>query len=310
MPGARPVHAGRLRGERPDAFTELGDRALDLVGHEAGERGVERGEVVRRRVGAVLVDRLVARRAGVADVHPGELPDDPVGGLDPVLGASIEVGVLLEQLQSLGELPLRGDLAAVAGEPRLPPLGGEGVDAVGVRLGGVVLPELDVGVRPVGELGHLAQRGAVVEHREHGAGGEVGPDPDDVARVDPAGAHGLRHRVLEHLDVIVRDLQRPVGRQLRAGRAADVQAPLEHAVAIVVHRAPDLGPVGDPDDDGATRQRAEVDADDVLVPLAHVVVLLCRHDRRLRSHVVLSACHSPEWPSVISVAARALAAYA
>jgi hypothetical protein len=82
-----------------------------------------------------------------------------------VVGAVVQVGVLLEQLEALGELPLGGDLAAVARQPRLAARRGEGVDAVGVGLGGVVLPQLDVGVRPAGEVRQLAQGCAVGEDR-------------------------------------------------------------------------------------------------------------------------------------------------
>ena len=48
MPSGRPVHAGRLARSAPPARSPSGDeRVLELVGHEAGEAGVERGEVLR-----------------------------------------------------------------------------------------------------------------------------------------------------------------------------------------------------------------------------------------------------------------------
>ena len=61
-----------------------------------------------------------------------------------------------------------------------PALMGQGVDPLGLTLCRVVLPQLDVGVRPVGELGELTQRRAVREGGQHGAGGEVRGDPDDL----------------------------------------------------------------------------------------------------------------------------------
>jgi hypothetical protein len=59
----------------------------------------------------------------------------------------VDLAVLLQQLQALGQLPLRGQLAAVAGDPRLAALVRQRVDPLGVRLRGVVLPQLDVGMR-------------------------------------------------------------------------------------------------------------------------------------------------------------------
>ena len=96
--------------------------------------------------------------------------------------AVVDLGILLEQLQALRELPLARDQAAVARQPALAALGRERVDAVGLRLGGVVLPELHVGVRAVGELVELAERGAVGGDGEDGAGGEVGADADHLRR--------------------------------------------------------------------------------------------------------------------------------
>ena len=165
---------GGLGGQRAGAGAEVADLVRDLRLGEVGEVGVERGEELAARVGAVLEDALVAGGAGVADVAAAELPDDPVGGLDPVVGRGVELGVLFEQLQALGELPLARDEAAVAGQPRLAALAARLVDAVGLALGGVVLPELDVGVRAVGELGQLAERRAVGGGRQQGAGREVG----------------------------------------------------------------------------------------------------------------------------------------
>src|SRR5665648_235449 len=151
-------------------LAQLADRVLDLGGHEVGEVGVEGGEELPGGVVAVLQDALVAGGAGVAQVDAAELPDDPVRGLDPVLGRFVDLGVVLEQLQALGELPLRGDQTAVPADPGLGALVGEGVDPVGVRLGGVVLPELDVRVRPIGERTELAQRCAVTGGGHHRAG--------------------------------------------------------------------------------------------------------------------------------------------
>jgi hypothetical protein len=62
-----------------------------------------------------LVHGFVAGGAGVAGFGAGELPDDPVGGLDEAFGAVVDVGCLVEDLEGLAEEPFAGDLAAVAG---------------------------------------------------------------------------------------------------------------------------------------------------------------------------------------------------
>src|SRR3954454_20486508 len=113
---------GRARGEAADAGAQLDQRRpLHLVLGERGEALVERGEELAIRERAVLVDRLVSGGAEVARLLAAELPDDPVGALDPALHALVELRVLLEDLQRLGELPLARNAAAVPREPRLPP---------------------------------------------------------------------------------------------------------------------------------------------------------------------------------------------
>ena len=149
---------------------------------------------------------------------------------------------------------------------------GELVDPVGLRLGRVVLPQLDVGVRPVGVAGQLAQRRPVGEHRQHGAGGEVRPEADHLAGVDPGDAHGLGHGVGEHVDVVARHLERPVRGERHRSRG---EAGVQDAVRVLVHGAAHLGAVGHPDDDGATGEGAEVDADRELVGVDHAGTSLC-----------------------------------
>ena len=108
-----------LGRQGPGPVAELTDGVLHLVGDEAPEARRELLEEVHARVLPVLQDPLVAGGAGVADVVAAQLPHDPVGGLHPPLHPVVELDILLEDLQSLGELPLRGDQPAVAREPRL-----------------------------------------------------------------------------------------------------------------------------------------------------------------------------------------------
>ena len=255
---------GGLRREAAGPVAELADLVLELVGDERLEAGRQRTEELRRRVGAVLprisVLPLVAGGAGVTDIGAAQLPHDPVGGLDPVLHPVVGLAVLLEQLQALGELPLRGDQAAVPRQPRLAPVRGQLVDPVGVGLGGVVLPELDVGMRPVGVPLDLVERGAVGEGGHHRAGGEVGRDPDHVGGIDTGRGDRRRHRDAQHVPVVVRHLQRPLRRQAgdRAGEPV-----LDHGVRVVVGRGAQLGTVDHANDHGPPRQRAVVHTDDV-----------------------------------------------
>src|SRR3954449_4454691 len=103
---------GRARSQTADAGAQLDQRRpLHLVLGERGEALVERGEELAIRERAVLVDRLVSGGAEVARLLAAELPDDPVGALDPALHALVELRVLLEDLQRLGELPLARDPA-------------------------------------------------------------------------------------------------------------------------------------------------------------------------------------------------------
>ena len=107
IPSCSPVQAA-ASAVRPPARAPSGESGmLELVVDEAREARVQRAQVLAARVGAVLVDALVARRADVAGLLAAELPDDPVGGLDPAVDRRVDLGVLLEHLQRLGELPLR-----------------------------------------------------------------------------------------------------------------------------------------------------------------------------------------------------------
>src|SRR5690606_13736673 len=110
---------GGLGGQRASTLAQLADAVVKLVRGEAPESRVDRRLEVLARVLAVLIDALVSRGAGVADVLAAQLPHDPVSGLDPVVHPLVDLRVLLEELERLGVLPLRVDEAAVALDPRL-----------------------------------------------------------------------------------------------------------------------------------------------------------------------------------------------
>ena len=205
-----------LRGQAAGPRAERVERAADLLRDEVREALVEGAQVVLGGVAAVLEDALVARRARVARLAPAQLPDDPVGALDEAVHPLVDLGVLLEDLQALGELPLRRDQAAVAREPGLAALARHGVDALGLPARRVVLPELGIGVRALAQVVQPAQRGAVGEHGQRRRRGEVGGDPDDLVGLDAGRGHRRRHRLAQDVDVVLGVLQRPLGRQALA----------------------------------------------------------------------------------------------
>ena len=263
----------RLGGGRGDVGVDVADRHRDALG-QPGPRGrlgrqrrrrarraaraacsslsatkpakplVERGEVVLGRVGAVLVDALVAGGARVARLLAAQLPDDPVGaprssgpsrrrprGPPPAPAAPSRTATRRRSCRRS---------AASHGSPRSC---GERGDPVGLRLGGVVLPQLRVGVRPAAELGQLAQRRAVGERRQRRRRGEVGADADDLGGIDAGGRHGGGDGRAQHLAPVVGVLQRPRGRSRSpvAGSASSITA-----LAVVGDRRAELRAVARP----------------------------------------------------------------
>ena len=262
IPSGRPVSAAAA-GVSAGQAAERGDRVGQLVRGEGGEAGVERGQVVPGRVLPVLENALVAGGARVAGLGPAQLPDDPVRGLDPPVGQLVHLGVFVEHLERLGELPLRGDLPAVAVDPLLVALVRRRVDPVRLRLCGVMLPQLGIGVRPPGQMRELAERRPGGEHRHAGGRGEVGAHADHLAGVDPGVPDGGRDGHAQCLGVVAGVLQRPVRRQFPPAQLA-----VDHAVRVLTDGGARLGAVADPHHQGAGGQRAEVDAHDIgIAPL-------------------------------------------
>ncbi len=165
-PGSQARPRRRSGGQGAGAGSQRQERTVELV-LQVREPGVERAQERAAGIGAVLVDGLVAGERRVARLAPAQLPGDPVRGLDPAVRARVQLRLLLEQLQRLRHRPLGGDAPAVARQPRLAALLG-GVDAVGLALRGVVLPQ----------RARRAERRAVGPRRQRRAGGEVGGDAD------------------------------------------------------------------------------------------------------------------------------------
>ena len=185
---------GRPRAEAPGAFAQPVDRARHLRIDDVGKLGIERSEELAAREAVFgAPDRFVAGRAVVARLDVGELPDDPVGGLDQAVRGAIDLRRLAQDLERLRKEPLRRDLASVPGQPGLPHLGRDAVDVVRLGLGGVVLPELHPRVRPVPELLEEAQRSAIGLRRQHRARCEVDGNADDRGGVYAGPGNDRRH---------------------------------------------------------------------------------------------------------------------
>ena len=231
------------------ALAKLADAVGKLGLREALERGVECRLEIGTGVRTILVNSLVAGGAGIANILARELPDDPVRGLDPMVHAFVEFGIFLKKLEGLCVLPLRGDEAAVAGQPAFAALARHRVDAIGLRLARVVLPQLHVGVGTGLVPGNLAQRRAVGEHGKGRGGGEVGGDADDLRGVDARRLDGLGHRALENLAVIVGHLERPLRWELSSRSRKDR---VHDGMRIVVDGASEFGAVGGVYDERST----------------------------------------------------------
>ena len=142
----------------------------------------------------------------------------------------VDLAVLEPQLDQLREVPLRGDAPAVALEERLAALGGDFVEAVGDRLGGVVLPQLRPGVAALAASAprrSAAARRSVTGSTVHEV--KSTPRPTTASRAAGTCSSTAGIALLEHGDPVVRVLQRPVGRQLLAGAG---QLAVDHAVRV------------------------------------------------------------------------------
>ena len=122
---------------------------------------------------------------------PTQLPDEPIAGFQPDLRGLVDARRVLQRLEHLREKPFQPDRAAVAaGQEILAALPGDRVDAVGLRLGAVVLPELRPGERLARETLDEAERRAIAQRRQHGATGEIHADADDAFRAETFDSRG------------------------------------------------------------------------------------------------------------------------
>ena len=187
-------------------------------------------------------DGLVARRALVALLHARELPHNPVCRLDQPVCSGIDRWCLVQDLPRLGKEPFRTDLATVAVQEGVSQLAGDLIQLVGFRLRGVVLPQFDPGVRFVPPFRQKTERRAVRQRWEHGTSCEVNADANYVIRLHAAFGQYRRNRRLEHFQIIIGVLQRPI--RLQGNRGAG-QGLVDDAIRVQMHAAGQLTSCGD-----------------------------------------------------------------
>ena len=116
-------------------------------------------------------------------------------------------------------------------------------EPVGLRLGGVVLPQFRVGVRAVAHLRDLTEWSAIGQRGQHRAGREVGSDAHHRCRIYAGISDRSSHARAERLDVVRRDLERPIRRE---GAVVTWQRRLKDPVTIGGDGASDLSAVSVP----------------------------------------------------------------
>jgi len=277
-PGSQPGGMCHLGGQAAGAGTEGKNGARHLLIDDVPHAGIERREKVAGwEPFPSGPDGLVTRGAGVARLDAGEAPDNPVGRLDEAVRSRIDLRRLIENLQRFWEEPLGRYLPAVPRQPALTARAGDGVHPIGLGLCGVVFPQLDPGVRVVPPLVQCTERGAVELGGQHGAGGKVYAEADDVLRIHTRLSERARHCVLDRADIVGRVLQRPV----RLEPNVRARQPLiDHTVCVRVYRRGQFVTVRHVDQHRASRLGAKVNADRVLAHDSSPSARACRQADR------------------------------
>ncbi len=145
---SQPDLAGHAVRQSPCALTGPQPRTRHLRARQRRELRMQFRQKGAVRVTLALMPALfVAAVARASGQLPGQLPDGPLTGLNEHVRVAIDLGLLLKGLQRLREEPFAGHNSAVASQPFHPAPAGQFVHLVGLRLGGVMFPELAPGVR-------------------------------------------------------------------------------------------------------------------------------------------------------------------
>ena len=215
------------------------------------------GRITLRRAPHSFVTRLTGRARQRFGGTAHELPDEPVTRFEPDLRCVVGAWCEFECLQHFGEEPFQPDAAAVALEKTFPAFARHGVDAVGLRLRAVMLPQLRPSERFGRERLEQTQRRAVPLRRQHGATREIHAHAEHILAANlgltQRSPRGFRRR----LHPVERMLERVVWRKflLRSGQCLG-----DLSVRIL---RDDGGPFPPAQihEDGADRLRAEVEAE-------------------------------------------------
>ena len=170
-------------------------------------------EAVRRIAILIRIFRLVRRQHIAARQLPGEEHDDPVARLDETVGGIVYLRRFVERLPDLGDEELARDDLPETVEPVSPALRVKFVYPVGVRLCGVMLPQLAPCVFLFSESVGETERSSVRVYRYQRAGGEIDARTGYVVFVYPRGGDHARDKDLQGLRVVGRVLERRAGRE-------------------------------------------------------------------------------------------------
>jgi len=105
IPAGSPVSAATPSVSRPATEPKSASGCSIRVVTKSANSGLSAAKNSGPGVVAVLENPLVPGGAPVTGLGSGQLPDDPVGALDPPLRGRPHLGILLQHLQCLRELP-------------------------------------------------------------------------------------------------------------------------------------------------------------------------------------------------------------
>ena len=232
----------------------------NLRAEDAVQTRIQRRQKIVGQIASVLAPEGFEPGHGcTAGFPPGQHPDQPVSRLNEAIGGLVDVGRLLQNLQNLREHPLGGNLAPIAGQPCLPPCLGQLPDSIRLLLGGVMLPQLHIGVLVECKFGQEAQRRSVRLYGNQSAGGEIHAHPGDLLGGYLRLADHIGENGVQHVQIIPGVLQSEfVGQRRAVGKCF-----IHDAMGIRHGGFRHYGAVGHANKNGTAGQGSVVDADGV-----------------------------------------------
>jgi hypothetical protein len=213
-----------------------GERPIGIQGTDAGtlrKNGTVHEPVVLLPEIPVLVQAGQKCLVGIADARhivaleacrvegtgalARQFPGDIIAQVQGVGGAVVYLPVQFPDFHQFGQRPFAGGDKTTAGQEGGPGCLGGFLQAHCLGLGGMVLPQLDVGVGTTGKFRLFGQDlpGLVCEH--HGEGGAVHPDAHHVHGVDGGFCQSAPDDPDQTFVVVLSACQRPFGAQLFPG---------------------------------------------------------------------------------------------